>query len=62
VEFLNMMDTTEVIQVEYKKWVESEYGKLAKEIEIVQAKKDTFHFDFKTIEINNTTSYSIKSE
>nr|WP_298996638.1 hypothetical protein [uncultured Allomuricauda sp.] len=52
IEFLNMMDTTEVIKIEYKKWLESDYGKLAKEIEIVQAKKDTFNFDFKTIQIN----------
>ncbi|MEM9078233.1 MAG: hypothetical protein AAGC43_14415 [Bacteroidota bacterium] len=52
IEFLNMMDTTEVIKIEYKKWIESEYGKLVKEIEIVQAKKDTFYFNFKKIEIN----------
>ncbi len=51
-EFLNMMDTTEVIKVEYKKWVESNYGQLAKEIEIIQAEKDTFYFDFNTIDIN----------
>lgn len=52
IEFLNMMDTTEVIEVTYKKWIDSDHGKLAKEIEIVQAKKDTFHFDFTTININ----------
>ena len=55
IEFLNMMDTTEVIKIVFKKWIESDYGKLAKEIEIIQAKKDTFNFDFKTIEINKTT-------
>ena len=58
IEFLNMMDTTEVIKITYKKWIESEYGKLAKDIEIVQAKKDTFHFDFKRIEINHKTAYN----
>lgn len=52
VEFKNMMDTTEIIEIVYKKWSESDYGKLAKEIEIIQAKKDTFNFDFQTIEIN----------
>ncbi|MEM9364222.1 MAG: hypothetical protein AAGA43_16390 [Bacteroidota bacterium] len=52
IEFPNMMDTTEVIKIEYKKWLESDYGKLAKEIEIIQAEKDTFNFNFKTIEIN----------
>ncbi|MEO0573688.1 MAG: hypothetical protein AAF039_18455, partial [Bacteroidota bacterium] len=52
IEFPNMMDTTEVIKIEYKKWMESDYGKLAKKIEIIQAKKDTFNFDFKTVEIN----------
>lgn len=52
IEFLNMMDTTEVIQIRYKAWEDSDYGKLAKEIEIVQAKKDTFSFHFETIYIN----------
>lgn len=52
IEFLNMMDTTEVIKIEYKKWINSDYGKLAQEIEIVQARKDTFNFDFQTIKIN----------
>ena len=52
IEFLNMADTTEVITVEYKKWIESAYGKLAKEIEIVQAVKDTFNFQFENLKIN----------
>lgn len=52
IEFQNMMDTTEGIEVVYKQWDESEFGKLAKEIEIIQAKKDTFNFDFETIKIN----------
>jgi hypothetical protein len=52
VEFKNMMDTTEIIEIVCKKWSESDYGKLAKEIEIIQAKKDTFNFTFQTIEIN----------
>lgn len=52
VEFLNMADTTEVIRVEYKKWIESAYGKLAKEVEIVQAAKDTFNFQFENLKIN----------
>ena len=52
IEFLNMMNTTETIQVTYQQWEESMYGKLAKKVEIIQAKKDTFHFDFKTIKIN----------
>ncbi|WP_299245493.1 hypothetical protein [uncultured Aquimarina sp.] len=52
VEFKNMMDTTQVIKIVYKKWDESNYGKLAKEIEIIQAEKDTFNFSFETIKIN----------
>ena len=50
---MNMMDTTEVIEIVFKKWIESDLGKLASEIEIIQAKKDTFSFKFRAIEINN---------
>lgn len=52
IEFLNMMDPSEQIEIIHTKWMDSEYGSLAKEIEIVQAKKDTFHFSFDSIKIN----------
>ena len=55
VEFRNMMDTTEVIEIVFKKWSKSDYGKLAKVIEIIQAKKDTFNFNFQAIKINTET-------
>ncbi len=52
VAFRNMMDSTEVIEIVFKKWIDSDFGKLAKEIEIIQGKKDTFHFHFETVKIN----------
>jgi hypothetical protein len=52
IELLNPIDTTQVIEIINKKWSDSNYGKMAKEIEIIQAKKDTFHFSFENIKIN----------
>lgn len=52
IELLNPLDTVERIEIKNIKWTESNYGKLAKEIEIIQAKRDTFHFYFETIAIN----------
>lgn len=50
--FLNMMDTTETIKIRTEKWIDSKYGKMTKEIEIIQAKKDTFNFNFERIELS----------
>ncbi len=52
VELLSPIDTTEVIEIINKKWTNSDYGKMVEEIEIIQAKKDTFYFKFERIEIN----------
>lgn len=52
IELQNMMDTTESISIKFKKWMDSDYGLLAKKIEIIQAKKDTFQFNFQSININ----------
>lgn len=52
IELLNPMDTTEVIEIISKKWVETDYGKMVKEIEIIQARRDTFYFVFERIKIN----------
>lgn len=53
VELLNPMDTSQVIEIINKKWMESAYGKMVKEIEIIQAKKDTFHFNFESVKLNS---------
>ena len=52
IELLNSMDSTEVIEIISKAWTNSEYGKLVKEVDIIQAKMDTFNFYFEHIEIN----------
>lgn len=52
IELLNPMDTTQTIEVINKQWIDSAYGKMVKELEIVQAHKDTFYFNFEKIEIN----------
>ncbi|WP_207097052.1 hypothetical protein [Allomuricauda sp. CAU 1633] len=51
IEFRNPKDTTQTIELIYDRWVESEYGEMAKEIRIVQAEKDTFYFNFRFLEI-----------
>lgn len=52
VELLNPMDTTQVIEIINKKWMDSAYGKMVKVLEIIQAKKDTFHFHFEQVKLN----------
>ena len=51
-QMINMLDTTETILVTHKSWTDSEYGKLLKSLELVQAGKDTFTFEFTEVEIN----------
>lgn len=52
VELTNPLDTLQIIEVIHKKWTDTEYGKMVKELEVVQAKKDTFYFHFESILIN----------
>jgi hypothetical protein len=52
IELLNPLDTTELIEITHKAWRDSEFGQLVKEIEIIQAKKDTFYFNFEYVHIN----------
>jgi len=51
VELLNPMDTTQRIEIINKKWMESAYGKMVKELAIIQAKKDTFYFNFAQVKL-----------
>ena len=52
VDLLNPRDTTEVIEIINTLFVDNAFGKMVKELEIIQAKKDTFHFNFKSIKVN----------
>ena len=51
-ELKNPVDTSETIQVAHKQWIDTEYGKMLQEVEIVQGAKDTFHFAFDEIHLN----------
>ena len=53
IELLNPKDTLQSIEIIYAKWVPSKYGEIAKVVDIVQAKKDTFSFNFKSINIRD---------
>jgi len=54
IDLLNPRDTTEHIEIFNKEFVDYgyDYGKVVKNLEIVQGKKDTFYFNFKSIKIN----------
>ncbi|GEM_PF-1044330 len=51
--FYNPFDPSEKIETHFQKWEASDYGKLVKELEIVQAERDTFNFIFNRILINS---------
>lgn len=53
VELLNPMDTTQLIEINNKKWMDSGYGKIVEELEIIQAKKDTFRFNFESVKLSS---------
>ena len=55
IQLLNPRDTTETIEIIYSNWQASEYGEMAEHITIVQAKKDTFYFDFVSLEVREKT-------
>ena len=54
IELLNPRDTTQTIEILYKTWKKTNFGYLVRMVDIVQAKKDTFNFNFKSIEITDT--------
>ena len=55
IESLNPRDTSQIIEILFDKWIPSTYGDMVKEIRIIQAKKDTFYFDFVTLKIRDET-------
>lgn len=52
IELINPVDTMQIIEIVHKKWIDTDFGKMAKEIEIIQGGMDTFFFDFEFIRIN----------
>ena len=52
IDLINMMDTTQIIEVFHKKWTDSNFGKVVSEIEIIQAGRDTFYYTFDKIELS----------
>ena len=58
IELINPKDTAQTIEINYNKWVDSKYGKLASKIYIVQAKKDTFFFDFQSLKVKDTVGFT----
>ncbi|MBS9462370.1 hypothetical protein KIM67_08105 [Flagellimonas sp. 389] len=53
VKLSNPNDTTEQIEIKYKEWMESDIGKIAKKVEIIQGGKDIYQFHYKSIIIND---------
>ena len=49
----NSLDTSETIQVIHDTFRASAHGPLVEKLRVVQAERDTFHFDFDIIEINS---------
>lgn len=58
IELQNARDATQLIEIIIDKWEKSKYGDLVKEIRIIQAKKDTFYFHFKSLKVRDKTSYN----
>lgn len=53
-QMLNPHNKAESIEVNYKAWMDSEWGKMVKALEIIQGGKDVYLFDFIDIELNST--------
>lgn len=51
---LNPVDTTEKIEIIYRNWMDSPMGQLVKSVEIIQASRDTFLFEFEEVKINDS--------
>ncbi len=52
IELLKSLDTSQVIEIINSDWIASEYGQMPQKAVIVQAKKDSFRFNFHTLKIN----------
>ena len=59
ISMLNPKDSSQTIEILYITWIPTAYGDLAKDIKIVQAKKDTFHFNFTSLKIRDKTGLKV---
>lgn len=51
-EIHNPFDSSETIRMRYSNWENTDYGFLARSLEIIQGEKDTFNYDFTELMIN----------
>jgi len=51
----NPSDSSELIDVYFKKFKNTDYGSLVSQIEIIQGGKDRYQFDFDSLIVNNQT-------
>ena len=49
----NSMDTTQIIEIKYNNWNETEYGPMVSDALIIQAGNQNFSFEFDTVIINS---------
>ena len=52
IELVNPLDISQTIEIVANTWMNTEFGKMPKEVDIIQAKKDTYNFNFIKVEIN----------
>ena len=57
IELRNPKDTSQTIEIVYDKWIQGKFGPMVKKVEIIQAKKDTFYFNFSSLKIRDETAY-----
>ncbi|MEM9916816.1 MAG: hypothetical protein AAF990_01895 [Bacteroidota bacterium] len=55
IEMRNMLDTSQTINISYQTWVDTEFGPLSKDVEIIQGNRDTFKFHFTQVNINDSS-------
>ena len=58
IKLLNPKDTSQTIEIVFDKWITSKYGDLPKEVKIIQAKKDSFFFNFRSLRIRDNKGYT----
>ena len=51
-ETVNPFDTTQLIKVIITEWSETDFGRMAKSLKIIQGETDTFYYRFNKVEIN----------
>ncbi|NNE26021.1 MAG: hypothetical protein HKN09_04210 [Saprospiraceae bacterium] len=52
IELVNPLDTSQIIEIVNNTWMNTSFGKMPKEVDIIQAKKDTYRFSFIKVDVN----------